>query len=183
MSIEQSFHNRRPSGFNPTGRIIRKGTAKIADDDNGIELSVSAPSIVVRIIANRPSRRSFRQHCERYGVLLVPLASTCETDRTFNKNTGERRKESDIWDTDTFQAYGAPESLATLLNHASLAEWHYVISARVPVSSGGSGEMTQRATQAVRFASMPKAEKQTIETLERSKTERLAAELPGTMRI
>lgn len=157
------------STCNPSGRIVRRAIAKITDDETQTTMTASAPAIVIRILNNNRTRNNFLTDCKRRNVLAIPLPPSHEASESFNRRTGKRQGEGGAILTDIWQIMGNPSDLEAIASERSTLEWHFIVSARVPISCGGSGEMTERAKGAARFAQMPKPEKQAIVYREEAK--------------
>lgn len=104
--------------MNPRGSIVCPSRPMAV---GGSDSAGRLPGIIVYIKAGSTRlTRKFHRFCEFNGVEARPVQERVE----------DERKEA-------FECVGSPESLAELIDHPAIAQWHYILNVRPPRFSNG----------------------------------------------
>lgn len=121
----------------PRGRLRDETTN---DDGSVTVLAVSGLSVLVRIVNDSDSRRTFRRACRANGVHIDPNFAQCiiAPEHTYSHATGKVR-DGHAEVPDTFRIVGDGAGIAAVVAGAAVAGWEPCVAVRVPVTSSGMG--------------------------------------------
>jgi hypothetical protein len=160
--------------MNPRGSIVCP--SRPVDIGGGVMVSGRKPGIIVYTKAGSGRlMRKFERFCHQNGIDARPVQDVTDTGRPH-----------------AWECVGTLESLEALTEHEAVADWHLIVSVRVPLCSGGSGEVTERVRKAInrsrlhrpdreaaeendRRARLPKDERERIDLAELQERERVLA--------
>jgi hypothetical protein len=129
------------SGRNPRGSIVCP--SRPINIGGGATIAGPFPGLVVYIKAGSSRMcREFKRFCERYSIHARPVQEVIDG-------------RPDAWECVAADV----EALERLIAADFVVHWHYIMSTRVPLMSGGSGQMTPRASLSRRDTRMPRAER------------------------
>lgn len=150
----------------PRGALVR--SARLRAEDDGAEVTVSAPVVLVTVGANSESRRTFRRAVAAAGCVAEPVVGDAyaEADGTFNRRTGARQR-SEAVQPATFRVVGPAGGLRAVCDCPAVREWCFQVGVRVPVVAAGSGTPSVAAEKNLRRAMMGRTEREALEETER----------------
>jgi hypothetical protein len=158
MSFEQTYKRGRPSGFNPRGSIVMP--ARPVDIGNGTTATGRNPGVVVYTKAGSGRlMRKFERFCLANGIDARPVQQLAEDGRP-----------------DAWECVGTLESLEALTEHEAVADWHLIVSVRVPLGAAGSGEHKPRPSSGTAFG-RPETISATADQLRKDHANRVRAEM------